>query len=93
MTKTTTEIVRPGQTICSPLDYGFQWTEDWYRWDPKPAEKAALKARNDIARAARKAGYRVTTFSLGRQLRSMGGIGSGHPHIELVTTGYGVNIG
>jgi hypothetical protein len=33
----------------------------------------------------------VSCFTLPNSLRSMGGIGSGHPHIELVVTSYGFN--
>ena len=87
-----------GQEIFNPLDYGFRWTDPepgeefgWYEYDGKPAEKAALRARNARARELERKGYRVRKFSLGRQLCSRGGIGTGHPHIELFVPCYGLN--
>lgn len=70
-----------------PIDYGFRWTDDWYEYDGKPAENAARKARNDYAKQQRALGKTVKV-STTRSLRSMGGIGSGRPHIELVVPIY-----
>lgn len=70
----------------------FGWEGDWYRWDPKAAQKSALKARNARAKELERAGYKVSKFSLGNQLLRRGGIGSGHPDIEIVVKCYVINI-
>ena len=72
----------------NPLDYGFRWTCEWYVYDGKPAEKAALAARNAMARHLRKEGRTVHTGSLGKQLVTKGGIGTGRPQIELIVPIY-----
>ena len=80
------------QHIFNPLNFGFTWTADnWYNFDHEAAHKEALKARNAMARKLRKEGHKVSCFSLPNQLVSRGGIGSGHPHIELVINSYGLN--
>jgi hypothetical protein len=87
------------QKTFSPLDNGFRWTgldsgdlsKIWYEYDGKPAEKAALQARNAFAKKLEKEGFRVRKISLGKQLVSRGGIGSGRPHIELVVPVYMVD--
>ncbi len=77
----------------SPLDYGFSWTDDgWYNFDGKLAAKAALKARNTRAKDLAAKGHTVRKGSLGKQLVSRGGIGSGRPHIELVVPVYSLTI-
>lgn len=82
------------KTFC-PTDYGFRWTEDlngrWYEYKGKEAEKAALRARNRVAKQLRAEGWTVKKWSMGRQLVSKGGIGSGRPHIELVVPVYALN--
>lgn len=81
-----------GQLHFDPLQYGFRWTDDgWYEFDAKSAEKAARDARAREAKRLRQEGYNVKLFSTGRQLRSRGGIGSEHPHIEVIATGYYLN--
>lgn len=85
------------QKTFNGVDTFFQWVQQddgswWYTWEPKAARKAALRERNAEARRLEKAGHRVSKFSLGEQLRSRGGIGSGRPHIEFVCTTYGLNI-
>ena len=80
------------QRTFNPVDYKWEWTEGWYRWDRTEAHKLALQARNQAAKAARKAGYTVQCFSLRDQLITRGGIGSKHSQIEQVVTCYGVNI-
>lgn len=80
-----------GQQIFSGIEFGFRWrTPDWYEYDGEAAERLALKARNAKAGKLKAQGIRSYKFSLGLQLRSMGGIGSGHPHIELYVKSYGV---
>ena len=79
------------QLTFSPIDYGFEWTHDWYEWDSKAAHKAARRDRDNQAKELLAQGKTVRKFSLGKQLVSRGGIGSGHPHIELVISVYGLN--
>ena len=78
-------------TTFNPIDYGFRWTSDWYEYDGKIAENKALKARNAFAKELKTEGRRVRKHSMGRQLISRGGIGSGRPHIELVVPVYAVD--
>jgi hypothetical protein len=80
------------QRIFAGDQYGFVWVGDWYVWDYTAGNKAALQARNQEAKQARLAGRKVRLFSLGESLTSHGGIGSGHPHIELWCKVYGLNI-
>lgn len=87
------------QKTFSPLDYGFRWTDAdsgdlskiWYEYDGKAAERAALQARNAFAKKMKADGFKVRKSSLGKQLMSRGGIGSGRPHIELVVPVYMVD--
>lgn len=80
------------QKIFNPIDYCFEFTADgWYKWDRKQASKEALKARNTLAKQLTAEGWVVSKFSLSGQLVTRGGIGSGHPQIEAVVTGYGLN--
>jgi hypothetical protein len=74
----------------NPINYGFRWTEDWYEYDGKVAEDAAKKARDDYAAELKRDGYTVKKRSRRNNLISRGGIGSGHPHIELVVPVYSV---
>lgn len=76
------------QETFNPIDYLFEWTEDWYKWDRKKAHKAALYDRNTTARDLRKQGYKVHCQTLTGQLISSGGIGSKHPHIEHIVSVY-----
>ena len=78
------------QMVFNPIK-ALEFTNDWYEFDSKAAHKAALKARNAKARELRKAGRTVTCFSMPSQLVSVGGIGSGNPHIEQIVTCYGLN--
>lgn len=95
MRKTTKMITRNGkesmQEIFDGVKYGFRWIGDWYEYDGRPAERRAMSARNSRAKELRKQGFTVTMFSMGSQLRSLGGIGSGRPHIEIWTKAYGLN--
>jgi len=65
-----------------PIKYGFSWTDDWYDYDAG-AEKTARRARDDFAKEQRRAGKTVKC-STNRSLRTMGGIGTNRPQIELV---------
>ena len=79
------------QRTFSGIEIGFRFVGDWYEYDGAVAEKKARVARDAFARELKAQGYAPRKFSLGLQLRSMGGIGSGQPHIELYTKSYGVN--
>jgi hypothetical protein len=77
------------QKAFSPADYTFRWTDDnWYAWDRKPAHKKALADRNRRARELRQAGWDVKVGTIPHQRIKRGGIGTGHPDIELVCTVY-----
>ena len=63
----------------------FEWTDDnWYRLIPMDA----IKERARRIKQLRKQGYKPQRSSLGLQLLSKGGIGSGKPHIEYWTRTY-----
>jgi len=79
------------QKIFAPIKYTFEWTENWYKWDRDEAHKLALKARNKEAKRLKEDGYKIKKFSNRNQLMSLGGIGSGKPHIELLCNCYGLN--
>jgi len=80
------------QRTFNPANYCFAWTDDgWYEWDRKEAHKQALRVRNRGAKRLRAQGMTVSCFTHSGQLISRGGIGSGHPHIELVVNVYGLN--
>jgi hypothetical protein len=77
------------QQTFNPADFAFSWTPDgWYQWNRDAAHKAAMQARNAEAKRLRAKGCRVIRTSLPGQLISRGGIGSGHPHIEMFVTCY-----
>ncbi len=81
------------QFSFSPTKYNFKWTEDgWYKWDRKAAHSAALKARNARAKELKAKGYEVRKSSQQDCLMSLGGIGTEHPHIELIVTIYRVDF-
>ena len=73
----------------------FEWTNDdkgiWYSI-PEDADKRALKARNARAKELKKQGYKVTKWSLGSQLMTKGGIGTGKPQIDFWVKCYMLDI-
>ena len=80
------------QKKFSPVDNGFRWTDDgWYEYDGKPAERAALTARNREAKRLSSMGYTVRKFSLRHQQITRGGIGTNHPEICVVVPVYYLN--
>lgn len=76
------------QQAFNPIDYTFEWTDDWYKWDYKESHKQARKVRSKAVKDLRSQGYTVRVFTLSNQLVSRGGIGSGQPHIEQVVSVY-----
>lgn len=73
------------------MNFGFEWTNDWYSFDDAAAHQAAKAARDAMAKELRAAGHKVSRFQMNNQLVSRGGCGSGRPHIELIVTAYGIN--
>jgi len=53
--------------------------------------KIALRERNAFAKKMSEKGYNIIKSSLGNQLLSFGGIGTGEPHIERWTKVYMVS--
>ena len=76
------------QRTFNPANFEFAWTDGWYTWDRKAAHSAALKARNTEAKRLQAQGKRVIKSSLPGQIITRGGIGSGHPEIDLCVTVY-----
>ena len=76
------------QQHFNPVDYGFQWTDDWYEWDRDAGHAAARAARAARAKELKARGIRPRLTSIPNQLVSRGGIGSGRPHVEFVATCY-----
>ena len=77
------------QRTFNPANFEFAWTADgWYTWDRTAAHSAALKARNTEAKRLQAQGKRVIKSSLPGQIITRGGIGSGHPEIDLCVTVY-----
>jgi len=65
------------------------WTPDgWYALEDDEATK---NRRDAYAKQLKADGYHVSKFSHRNCLMSHGGIGSGHPHIEVICNCYGVN--
>lgn len=79
------------QMTFNPIRYGFEWTQDWYTFDARSAEKKALAARNAEVKRLKTEGRTVKTFTLSKQQLTMGGIGSGHPEITVIVSVYGLN--
>lgn len=80
------------QKTFLPIDYGFEWTEEWYKWGADAGRNAALKARNAEAKRLKDQGHKVRKSSLKDQLISRGGIRSGKPHIELHMTCFLIDV-
>jgi len=73
------------QVSYSGAEFGFKWTDD--RWDQEVGERAARKERDMDARRLRSDGWTVRCSSLA-SLITRGGIGTGHPEIQLWTKTY-----
>jgi hypothetical protein len=80
------------QVSFNPVDFGFEFVGSWYKFDRVAAKAAAMKARNDYAKAQRALGNQVSCWSMADQLITMGGIGSGHPQIEVCVTCYVADV-
>lgn len=80
------------QRSYNPVDYTFEWADDWYKWDYKEAHKQARKARNEAAKDLRSQGHMVRVFTLKDQRVTKGGIGSGRSHIDLIVNVYYLEV-
>ena len=81
-----------GRRMFCGDEFGFRWTPgNWYEYDGPSAEKKARQARDAFAKELAARGEKPRKGSLGSQLVSKGGIGSGRPHIELYTKCFYVN--
>jgi hypothetical protein len=93
------------QEFFDPTDFGFAWTDayhgtrdksdwpigpGWYEFDREAAIKAARRARDERAKHLKMLGHGVRKFTLSNQRRTMGGIGTGRPEIELVVPIYAI---
>jgi hypothetical protein len=76
----------------NPVDFGFEWDGDWYKFDGPTANEAAKKARDAFAKKCKDQGIKVKKSTDRNQLMSKGGIGSGRPHIEVVVTVFHATI-
>lgn len=84
------------QQFFNPVDFGFEWTAcegfelGWFKFPYEEAIKAARAARDAVAKELKAEGHTVRKVSLGRQLVTRGGLGSGHPEITLEVPVYGI---
>jgi hypothetical protein len=78
---------RESQMSFSPIRY-LVWTDDWYTFDYEAAHRQARQDRDSKARELQAQGYKVRKWSMPNQRMSAGGIGTPHPHIELICTAY-----
>ena len=79
------------QQMFNPVDYGFKWDGDWYRFDYETVRKAAMTARSKRAKELKAQGWTVKSFTLSDQRITRGGIGSEHPEITQIVSVYGLN--
>jgi len=76
------------QYMFNPIDFGFEWSGDWYVFDYERASKAALAARSKRAKELKARGCKVGLYTLKNQLITKGGIGSNHPEISQIVNVY-----
>jgi len=85
----------PDGLFCKQHDPAAVKARQEKRQAKRDAERGAhvdaLHTRNKVARQWRKKGYTVKC-SATKSLMSRGGIGSGHPHIELWVTVYALSV-
>jgi hypothetical protein len=86
----------------NPADYAFKWTEDrvqpgcslgWYEWSYDIAHRIAKEERDSQYKLYKSKGLKVRRWVLKNQTIRRGGIGSGHPDIELVVNVYKLDVG
>lgn len=78
------------QESYNPIDTDyFRWTDDgWYTFDRPAAHKQAKHVRDCRVRSLRAVGKTVRVWTLRNQRITRGGIGTGHPEIDLVVNVY-----
>ena len=86
--------------VYNPIDFTFRWTppEDesnrfdvgWYEWDYEEAHRLAQKKRDEDWHRLKAQGHKVRRYSTKNQRMRRGGLGTGHPQIDLVVTVYGI---
>jgi len=77
------------QQIFNPINYFFNWSNDWYQWNSKKAHEEAKRLRDKEAkRLKEEEGFKVKKFTIKNQLITRGGIGSGKPEISEIVTCY-----
>lgn len=76
------------QTFSQNVEYDA--SRDY--WHVVETAESARKRRDEYARRMKVDGHKVSKFSLGWQLMSYGGIGSGKAHFTLWVKSYGVNV-
>jgi hypothetical protein len=79
------------QQMFNPIDYGFTWDGDWYKFNYEAARKAAMAARSKRTKELKAQGWTVKSFTLSDQRITRGGIGSKHPEITQIVSVYGLN--
>jgi len=85
-------IIDNGYMTFNPVDYGFLFTRGWYAFDDMSAHKAARKARDDMAKKAKRDGLQVKKSRRSGQLITRGGIGTPNPEISVIVTVYCLSI-
>ena len=61
-------------------------------WTVVETEVECRQRRDAYVKKAKTEGHKATKFSLGWQLMSYGGIGTGKAHFELWVKSYGANV-
>jgi len=76
------------QESFNPINYTFEWTDNWYKFYRESAHRKALAARNARYRELKEQGFQVRRFTIRNQLMTKGGIGTNHPQISLIVNVY-----
>ncbi len=68
----------------------YDATKDW--WDVVETEMECRQRRDAYVKKVKAEGHKATKFSLGMQLMSYGGIGTGRSHCQIWVKSYGANV-
>jgi len=80
------------QLAFNPVDYYFEWTDNWYKWDYAAAHTLAKRARDDKWRELKKHNISARRFVVKNQIMRRGGIGTDYPDIELLANVYMIEV-
>ena len=69
-----------------------EYDKDKDYWQVIETEVECRQRRDAYVKKVKKEGHKATKFSMGWQLMSYGGIGSGKSHFELWVKAYGANV-